>query len=125
MNTEIIELKKDELLKFAKEMIERKHRLVIMNGYVDTEGKNVIAYNFDVNGKLTTYTLRGESTVPSITGIYGGAAQWCEEEICEMLPIKFEGLEKFDRLFLPEEFNGKGQILVMPINELKKRNNIE
>lgn len=125
MNTEIIELKKDELLKFAKEMLEKKYRLVIMNGYVDKEGKNVIAYNFDVNGKLTTYTLRGESTVSSITEIYGGAAQWCEEEICEMIPIKFEGLEKFDRLFLPEEFDGKGQILVMPINELKKRNNIE
>ena len=38
-----------------------------------------------------------------------------------MMPLKFEGLIFTGRLFLPEEFKeGEGQILIMPLNELKK-----
>ena len=38
-----------------------------------------------------------------------------------MMPLKFEGLIFSGRLFLPEEFKeGEGQILIMPLNELKK-----
>jgi hypothetical protein len=31
-----------------------------------------------------------------------------------------EGLKKLGRLFLPDDFDGSGQILVLPISELKK-----
>jgi NADH:ubiquinone oxidoreductase 27 kD subunit len=113
-------VKKDQLVPTVKKMLEEKRRLVIMNGYIDKEGNNVIAYNFDIDGDVKTYLCRGYDVLPSITPMYGGSAQWCEEEICEMMPIQFEGLEKSGRLFLPEEFDGSGQILVMPLSELKK-----
>ena len=58
--------------------------------------------------------------ISTVTNIYKGA-QWFEEEIQEMMPLKFEGLIFSGRLFLPEEFKeGEGQILIMPLNELKK-----
>ncbi|MFY9277131.1 MAG: NADH-quinone oxidoreductase subunit C, partial [Clostridium sp.] len=54
------------------------------------------------------------------TSIYIGAA-WFEEEIEEVMPVKFIGLKRSGRLFLPDEFkNGEGKILVLPLNELKK-----
>jgi Ni,Fe-hydrogenase III component G len=111
---------KEQLLPLVQRMLEEKRRLVIMNGYVDKEGNNVIAYNFDFDGDIKTYLCKGYSSIPSITPIYSASAQWCEEEITEMMPIEFEGLTKSGRLFLPEEFDGTGQILVMPLSELKK-----
>lgn len=111
---------KEELLPLVQRMLEEKRRLVIMNGYVDKEGNNVIAYNFDFDGDIKTYLCKGYRSIPSITPIYSASAQWCEEEIAEMMPIEFEGLTKSGRLFLPEEFDGTGQILVMPLSELKK-----
>lgn len=114
------DITKEELIPIAEKMLKEKRRLVIMNGYVDKEGKNVVAYNFDIDGDIKTYLCKGYSMLPSLTPIYGGSAQWCEEEICEMMPIDFEGLNKSGRLFLPEEFDGSGQILVMPLSELKK-----
>lgn len=116
-----IYINSDELLSLVEKMFKEKRRLVIMNGYVDKEGKNVVAYNFDIDGELVTYILKGYDSLPSITSIYGGSAQWCEEEICEMMPIEFEGLEKSGRLFLPDDFDGSGQILVMPLSDLKKQ----
>lgn len=116
-----VEIKKEELLKVAEDMLKEKRRLLMINGYIDEEGKNVIAYNFDIAGAVRTYLLKGEEEVPSITPIYGGSARWAEEEIEEMMQVKFEGLNRSGRLFLPEEFKeGEGQILVMPLSELKK-----
>lgn len=111
---------KEELLPLAEKMLKEKRRLVIMNGYIDKEGRNVVAYNFDIDGDLVTYLCKGYNEIPSLTPLYGGSAQWCEEEICEMMPINFEGLKKSGRLFLPDDFDGSGQILVMPLSELKK-----
>ena len=38
-----------------------------------------------------------------------------------MMHMSFNGLNRSGRLFLPEEFtDGEGQILVMPLDELKK-----
>lgn len=40
------------------------------------------------------------------------------------MPVKFEGLVFSGRLFLPDEFKeGQGQILIMPLNKLKKLKN--
>jgi hypothetical protein len=113
-------LTKEQLFSKAEKLRRENRRLVIINGYIDKEGNNVVAYNFDIDGHIKTYLCKGYSTLPSITPIYGGSAQWCEEEICEFMTINFEGLVKSGRLFLPEEFDGTGQILVMPLSELKK-----
>lgn len=103
-----------------KESKESGGRLVALNGYVDEEKNNVLVYTLEFEASRKSYFLRGEKEVPTITTIYRGA-EWFEEEIEEMMPIKFEGLERKGRLFLPEEFSvGEGQILIMPLDELKK-----
>lgn len=121
-NNVIKEISKEDLIPLSEKMLKEKRRLVIMNGYVDKDGNNVVVYNFDIDGQLETYLCRGYGKLPSLTSRYKGSAQWCEEEICEMMPIEFEGLKKTGRLFLPDEFDGSGQILVMPLDELKKIN---
>ena len=117
----IINVTKQELIPLAQKFLSEKRRLVIMNGYIDKEGKYSIAYNFDIDGSLVTYLCKSsEPAFPSLTPVYKNAAEWCEEEICEMMPVKFEGLPKSKRLFLPDDFDGSGQILVLPMDELKK-----
>lgn len=123
--TNITDISKDEVLTIAEKMISEKRRFIIMNGYIDSEGKNSIVYNYDVDGKAETFICKGYDKLPSITSIYKGAAQWCEEEICEIMSIEFEGLTKSGRLFLPDDFDGTGQILVTPLAELKKNNKEE
>ncbi|KAJ53360.1 Ni,Fe-hydrogenase III component G [Clostridium tetanomorphum] len=119
--SDITYVSKDEIIKMAENMLNEKRRLVIMNGYVDKEGNNVIAYNFDIDGNLKTFICKGEKVLPTITHIYKGSAQWCEEDICEVMDIEFDGLNKGDRLFLPDDFDGSGQILVTPMEELRKK----
>ncbi|MEG1003091.1 NADH-quinone oxidoreductase subunit C [Clostridium sp.] len=114
-------INKDEIFKISEKMLEDKRRLVIMNGYINDKGENVICYNFDINGNIVTYKIVNEKEIPSITNVYKESASWCEEEIEEMMNVKFIGLKRGGRLFLPEEFkNFEGQILVMPLDELKK-----
>lgn len=116
-----VEIGKDEILDVAKKMLKEKRRLLIINGYINENKENVVAYNFDIDGDVITYLIKGEEQLPSITPIYSGSARWAEEEIEEMMNMKFIGLERSGRLFLPEEFQeGEGQILVMPLSELKK-----
>ena len=93
MQNDITEISKEELLPLAEKMSKEKRRLIIMNGYIDKEGNNTVVYNFDVDGQIKTYVCKGCSTMPTVTHIFKGAAQWCEEEISEMMPIEFEGLE--------------------------------
>lgn len=120
----IHEIEISDLIPLAEKYLNEERRLVIMNGYINTDGQNVIAYNFDIDGKINTYLLKNEKVVPSLTPLYKGSAQWCEEEICEMMDVEFMGLEKSGRLFLPEDFDGTGQILVIPLNELKEKNKV-
>ena len=105
----IEEINKEEIISKVKDVREKQGRLVAINGYVDKDKNNIVVY-----------TLEYETILPTVTNIYKGA-QWFEEEIQEMMPLKFEGLIFSGRLFLPEEFKeGEGQILIMPLNELKK-----
>ena len=127
-------ISKDEIVKKVREVREKEGRLVAINGYVNKEKSNVILGREIINlyGKDYTleydefrkhYHIEGENILPTITNIYIGA-QWFEEEIQEVMPVKFEGLVFSGRLFLPDEFKeGQGQILIMPLNELKKLKN--
>ena len=69
-----------------------------------------------------------KEVLPSIGGIYDVAAEWPEREINELFGVTFEGLDVSQRLFLPEdmlETQGKGQIMVTPLSELRKKNREE
>ena len=119
-----IEISKDEILEVAEKNFQDRNRLIIINGYINTEKQNVVAYNFDINGDVITYLVKGENELPSLTEIYGESARWAEEEIEELMPVKFTNLNRSRRLILPEDFKeGEGQILVMTLSELNKLKN--
>lgn len=119
-NISVVEIQKKEILSKVQEVRDKGGRLVAINGYVDNEKNNVVVYTLEYDDFRKHYKVSRESILPTVTNIYRGA-QWFEEEIQEMMPLKFEGLIFSGRLFLPEEFkDGEGQILIMPLNELKK-----
>lgn len=116
----IEEITKEEIISKVKEVREKLGRLVAINGYVDKDKNNIVVYTLEYDNFRKHYYIQGETILPTVTNIYKGA-QWFEEEIQEVMPLKFEGLIFSGRLFLPEEFKeGEGQILIMPLNELKK-----
>jgi Ni,Fe-hydrogenase III component G len=111
---------KEAILSKVKNVREKDGRLVAINGYVDGEGKNVVVYTLEYDDIREHLHIKDVNELPTITTVYNGA-QWFEEEIQEMMPVKFQGLNASNRLFLPEEFkDGEGQILIMPLDELKK-----
>lgn len=114
------EISKNEIRSISKEMKDKGNTIVAITSYLDDEKKPVITYSYDANGDIKSFKCIGESRVLSITDIYGTAAEWFEEEINELMGIEFEGLEVKNRLFLPDEFDGSGEIIVSSLSELKK-----
>ena len=96
-------ISKDEIVKKVREVREKEGRLVAINGYVNKEKSNIIVYTLEYDEFRKHYHIEGENILPTITNIYKGA-QWFEEEIQEVMPVKFEGLVFSGRLFLPDEF---------------------
>jgi Ni,Fe-hydrogenase III component G len=114
------EIQKDDVVSLARDMKSKGCPLVVITGNADKEGNPIVSYSYDVNGAVETFSVKDQKFIPSITGIYGTAAEWFEEEIAELMDVGFDGLDKKGRLFLPEEFDGSGQILVSPLSELVK-----
>ena len=122
---QIIAITKDEVVSTAKKMREEGRLLVMIHGYMDKEGIPVVAYEYDDGHNILSYEVRGESVLPTISDIYDVAAGWAEREINELMDVSFEGLDCSQRLFLPDNLlDGKGQILVTPIEELRKNNKL-
>ena len=116
-----IDIAADEIVPLAQDMKSRGVTLVMIHGYVDKEGKNVISYDYAVGSAIESYTVTGESVLPSIGDIYNQAAMWPERELNELMPVEFTGLDTSQRLFLPEDLlDDRGQILVQTMDELKK-----
>ena len=122
---EKIMITKDQVLETAARMRSEGRLLVMIHGYLEQDGTPVVTYDYDDGANLFSYEVRGESVLPSISGIYDQAAAWPEREINELLPISFEGLNCEQRLFLPDNLlDGKGQILVTALNELREKNGL-
>ena len=116
------EIKKQEILSIAQKMKKEGRRLVMIHGYIDKEGKNVITYQYEVGDCVESYFITDETKLPSISGIYDLAAAWPEEELYELMGITFEGLEMRGRLFLPDTMlEGQGQIVETPLKELVEK----
>ncbi|MBZ4662351.1 MAG: Respiratory-chain dehydrogenase, 30 Kd subunit [Caloramator sp.] len=116
------EIKKEDIVPLAKKMKENGHRLVMIHGFVDKEGKHVVNYQYEVGNCIESYTVKGEDILPSISEIYDVSASWPEEELYELMGVKFEGLNMRGRLFLPDTMlEGQGHILVTPLDELRKK----
>lgn len=113
-------IEKDKLLNELETNIKSGGRLVCINGYINEEEQMIVIYTIEHDEVREILKLEDQREIPTATSIYIGAA-WFEEEIEEMMPVKFIGLKRSGRLFLPDEFkNGEGKILVLPLNELKK-----
>ena len=117
-------IEKDKLLNELETNIKSGGRLVCINGYINEEGQMMVIYTIEHDEVREILKLEDQREIPTATSIYIGAA-WFEEEIEEMMPVKFIGLKRSGRLFLPDEFNNLSfsialLILVLPLNELKK-----
>lgn len=122
----VIEITKDEVVSTAQKMWDEKQLLVMIHGHLEKDGTPVVSYDYGFGGELQSYEVKGEMELPDISNIYGTAASWPEREINELMGISFEGLDMSQRLFLPDNMlEGKGQIIVTPISELKAKNGLE
>ncbi len=116
------EIKKDEILTIAEKMKKDGRRIVMIQGYVDSSGQNVVCYQYAVDNCIESYYINGQTELPSISHIYDLAAAWPEEELFELMGIKFEGLQMRGRLFLPDTMlEGQGHIIVTPLSELREK----
>ncbi|EYE88379.1 hypothetical protein Q428_08245 [Fervidicella metallireducens AeB] len=116
------EIKKEEIVPLAEKKKKEGIRLLMIQGYVDKEGQVVVCYQYEVGNCIESYKITGEAELPSISHIYDLAAAWPEEELYELMGVNFQGLEMRGRLFMPDTtLEGRGQILVTPLSELKKK----
>lgn len=116
---------KDQIVPVAERMRKAGNYLVMVHAFLDKNGQIDISYDYAVDPAIESYHVVGEMKVPSIGDIYDTAATWPEREINEIFGVEFEGLDVSKRLFLPDdmlETQGKGQIMVMPLSELREKN---
>lgn len=120
-----IDIGKDQIVPIAERMRKDGRFLVMIHAFINKEGQMDISWDYAVDPAVESYHVVGEMKVPSIGEIYATAATWPERELNELFAIEFEGLDVSQRLFLPEdmlETQGKGQIMVMPLSELREKN---
>ncbi len=119
------DISKDQVVPIAEKMRKAGVGLVMIHGYLNEEGKMDISWDYAVEPVIESYHVVGEDTLPTISGIYDEAAAWPERELNELYGTVFEGLDMSKRLFLPEEMletQGKGHIMVTPLEELRAKN---
>ena len=123
-----IEITKDRVVPIAEQMKKANRQLVMIHGFINKDGQFDVSWDYAVDPAIESYHVVGESSFDSIGDIYDTAATWPERELNELFGIEFSGLDMSKRLFLPEdmlETQGKGQIFVMPMSELRARNGME
>lgn len=122
---EIIIITKDQVVPTAEKMRAEGRLLAMIHGHLESDGTPVVSYDYDGGVAVLSYEVRGESVLPTVSGVYDAAAAWAEREISELLPITFEGLDCSQRLFLPDSMlEGQGQITVTSMGELREKNGI-
>ncbi|MCQ2557708.1 MAG: NADH-quinone oxidoreductase subunit C [Oscillospiraceae bacterium] len=120
-----IDIAKEDVLNTAWRMKDKGNQLVMIHAFLNKDGQIDISWDYAVDPIIESYHVVGEMKVESIEKIYDTAASWPERELNELFGIEFEGLDTSKRLFLPEdmlETQGKGQIFVMPLKELREKN---
>ena len=114
-----ISITKDEIVPTAEKMRAEGVTLAMIHGFIDDNGKPNISYEYALGETIESYTVEGESVLPSISSIYDLGAEWPEREIMELMEVTFEGVDTSKRLFMPETMlSGQGQIIVTPMDEL-------
>ena len=123
-----IDITVDEIVPVARQMRKAGILLLMIHGFINSDGKLEVCYDYAVEPEVESYHVTGEvgsMVLPSLEKSFSTAATWPERELNELYGIEFEGLDTSKRLFLPEdmlETQGKGQIFVMPLTELREKN---
>ena len=120
-----IDIQKDQIVPIAEQMRKNGIELVMIHAFRNKDGQMDVSWDYAVDPAIESYHVVGETTLPSIGEIYDVAATWPERELNEIFGVEFEGLDMSKRLFLPEtmlETQGKGQIMVVPLDELRAKN---
>ena len=120
-----IDIQKDQIVPIAEKMRKNGVYLVMIHAFRNKDGQMDVSYDYAVDPAVESYHVVGEEALPSIGEIYDVAATWPERELNEIFGVEFEGLDMSKRLFLPEtmlETQGKGQIMVVPLDELRAKN---
>ena len=121
----VTQITKDQVVPLAERMKKAGRYLVMIHGWLDKDGQPVVSWDYSVPPAVEKYQVVGETKLPSISEIYDTAASWPERELNEIFGFEFEGLDMSKRLFLPEdmlETQGKGHIMVTPLEELRAKN---
>lgn len=114
-----ISITKDEIIPIAEKMRAEGVVLAMIHGYVNDEGKPNVSYEYQIGTGIESYTVDGESVLPTISHIYDQGAAWPERELMELIEVTFEGLDASKRMFMPESMlDGQGQIFVTPMEDL-------
>lgn len=114
-----ISITRDEVVPTAERMRAAGVPLAMIHGFINDQGKPNVSYEYVVATGIESYTVDGESVLPSIAGIYDLGAEWPERELMELMEITFEGVDTSKRLFMPETMlSDQGHILVTPMKEL-------
>ena len=120
-----IDITKDQVIPIAEKMRKAGVILTMIHGFLNEEGQMDVSWDYSVEPVIESYHVVGETVLPTISEIYDQAAAWPERELNEIFGVEFEGLDTSKRLFLPEEMletQGKGQIMVTPLEELRAKN---
>lgn len=114
---------KEDIVATAQRMKAAGRPLLMIHGYVDKDGQNVVSYDYELGNCVESYTVAGESELPSLGAIYDAAAIWPERELNELMGLNFSGLDTSARLFLADNMlSGQGHIIVTPLSELREKN---
>jgi len=114
-----IAITKEEIRPIAQKMRDANVHLAMIHGFINDDGKPNVSYEYEIGPTIESYTVDGESVLPSIVDIYDLGAEWAERELQELMEIRFEGLNNDKRLFMPDVmFEGQGHIMVTPMKEL-------
>lgn len=109
----------DEVVPTAERMRAAGVPLAMIHGFINDEGKPNVSYEYQVGTGIESYTVDGESVLPSISPVYDLGAEWPERELMELMEITFTGVDTSKRLFMPESMlDGQGHIIVTPMKEL-------
>ncbi|MGI5976895.1 MAG: NADH-quinone oxidoreductase subunit C [Candidatus Limivicinus sp.] len=120
-----IDIDKEQIVPIAERMRKEGRYLVMIHGFLNEEGKMDVSWDYAIDPAVESYHVVGEMKLPSISSIYDTAAEWPERELNEFFGLEFEGLDTSKRLFLPEDMledQGRGQIMVTPLSELREKN---
>ncbi|MCL2322955.1 MAG: hypothetical protein FWC47_12740 [Oscillospiraceae bacterium] len=101
--------------KMANDMKSEDARLLSINGYVDVDRDSKVVYNFEISKEnVKTYICRADGEIVSLKDYFGKFVIAYEEEIMEIIPVKFIGVQE-KPMFLTEDSNLRRKLFTVPV----------